>query len=85
MNKFIAVNKLLLLGFWLVFIVNIFMPFAAPAGQWIMWIGGAMLAVHLIEFVVMRKKLLNHGHSGLMNFVWVMLCGILYWKPLLRE
>ena len=56
MNKFIAVNKLLLLGFSLVLIVNIFMPFAAPAGQWLMWIGGAMLAVHLIEFVVMRKK-----------------------------
>ena len=85
MNKFIALNKLLGLGFWLVFIVNIFMPFAAAASQWIMWIGVAMLAVHLIEFVVMRKKLQSHGHSGLMNFVWVMLYGILYWKPLLRE
>ncbi len=85
MNKFIAVNKFLLLGFWLVVIVNIFMPFAAAAGQWIMWIGGAMLLVHLIEFVVMRKKLQNRGHSGVMNFVWIMLCGILYWKPLLSE
>ena len=85
MNKFIAINKFLLLGFWLVFIVNIFMPFAGAVGQWVMWIGGAMLVVHLIEFVVMRKKLQDQGHSGLINFVWIMLCGILYWKPLLRE
>ena len=85
MNKFIAFNKLLLLGFWLVFIINIFMPFAGAADQWIMLIGLAILIVHLIEFVVMRKKLQSRGLSGLMNFVWVTLFGVLYWKPLLRD
>ena len=85
MNKFIAFNKLLLLGFWLVFMVNIFMPFAGAVDQWVMLIGLAMLVVHLIEFVVMRKQLQSSGHSGLMNFVWVTLFGLLYWKPLLRD
>ncbi|MDG1495885.1 MAG: DUF1145 domain-containing protein [Porticoccaceae bacterium] len=85
MNKFIAFNKLILLGFWLAFIVNVFLPLAGAVGQWIMWIGAAMFAVHLIEFVVMRKELQRRGHSGSMDFVWIMLWGILYWKPLLRE
>jgi uncharacterized protein YhhL (DUF1145 family) len=85
MNKFIAFNKVLLLGFWLVFIVNIFMPFAGAADQWVMLIGLAMLIVHLIEFAVMRKKLRSRGHSGLTNFVSVTLFGVLYWKPLLRD
>ncbi|UVW34187.1 DUF1145 domain-containing protein [SAR92 clade bacterium H455] len=85
MNKVIAFNKLLLLGFWLVFTVNIFMPLAGAADQWVMLIGLAMLIVHLIEFFVMRKRLQSHGHSGLMNFAWVMLFGLFYWKPLLRD
>ncbi len=85
MDKFIAFNKLLLLGFWLVFIANIFMPLTGAADQWVMLIGMAMLIVHLIEFVVMRKQLQGRGHSGLMNFVWVTLFGLLYWKPLLRD
>ena len=85
MNTFVAFNKFLLLGFWLVFIVNIFMPFAAAAGQWIMWIGLAMLVVHLTEYAMVRKQLQSRDHSGLRDFVWVMLVGILYWKPLLRE
>ncbi|ETN91842.1 putative membrane protein [Gammaproteobacteria bacterium MOLA455] len=85
MNKFIAFNKLLLLGFWLVFTVNVFMPFAGAVDQWVMLIGLAMLIVHLIEFFVMRKRLQSHGLSGLMNFVWVMLFGLFYWKPLLRD
>jgi uncharacterized protein YhhL (DUF1145 family) len=85
MNKFIALNKLLLVGFWLVFMVNVFMPFAGTATQWIMWVGAAMLAVHLIEFVVMRKPLQSRGHTGMVNFVWIMLFGILYWKPMLRD
>jgi uncharacterized protein YhhL (DUF1145 family) len=84
MDKFIAFNKLLLLGFWLVFIVNVFMPFEGAVDQWVMLIGIAMLSVHLIEFVVMRKQLRSRGHSGLMNFARVMLFGLLYWKPLLR-
>ena len=85
MDKFIAFNKLLLLGFWLVFIVNVFMPFEGAMDQWVMLIGIAMLSVHLIEFVVMRKQLKSRGHSGLMNFVWVTLFGLFYWKPLLRD
>jgi uncharacterized protein YhhL (DUF1145 family) len=85
MNKFVAFNKLLLLGFWLVFAVNVFMPFAGAVDQWVMLIGLAMLVVHLIEFFVMRKRLKSRGHSGLMNFVSVTLFGLFYWKPLLRD
>jgi len=33
----------------------------------------------------MRKRLQGSGHSGAMNFLLVMLFGILYWKPLLRD
>ena len=85
MNKFIALNKLVLVCFWLAFMVNIGMPFAGAADQWVMLIGLAMFIVHLIEFFVMRKRLQGSGHSGAMNFFLVMLFGILYWKPLLRD
>jgi uncharacterized protein YhhL (DUF1145 family) len=77
MNKFIALNKLVLVCFC--------MPFAGAADQWVMLIGLAMFIVHLIEFFVMRKRLQGSGHSGAMNFLLVMLFGILYWKPLLRD
>ena len=84
MDKFIAFNKLLLLGFWLVFIVNVFLRFEVAMVLWVMLIGIALLSVHLIEFVLMLKQLRSRGHSGLMNFARVMLFGLLYWKPLLR-
>ena len=85
MDKFLALNKYLLIGFWLVFVVNLVMPIASDAGQWVLWIGVLMFVVHAVEFLVVRKKLHARGYSGMESLFWVLLLGILYWKPLLRE
>ena len=89
MKTFVALNKYLLLGFWLVFVLNLLAPgslsISASVSQWVNWIGLAMLVVHVLEFVAMRNKLASRGHAGAVNFVQVMLFGILYWKPLLRD
>ena len=85
MNKFIAFNKLILLGFWLAFIVNVFLPFAGAVGQWIMWIGLVILGVHLLELAVVYKRLQVAGHLTAHNVMWILVAGILHWRPLLRD
>jgi len=89
MKIFITLNKYLLAGFWLVFVTLLLAPYLLPisaeSSQWVNWIGILLLVVHLLEFFIKRNTLKVRGHSGVMNFVLVMLFGIIYWKPLLEE
>jgi uncharacterized protein YhhL (DUF1145 family) len=84
-NLFVKINKFMFLVLFAVFTVNLFVPFAGAAGQWIMWIGLAVLGVHLLELVVVYKKLQAGGHLSIQNILWILVAGILHWKPLLRE
>jgi uncharacterized protein YhhL (DUF1145 family) len=85
MSNLIMINKALFLALFLVFLANILMPFDGPAGEWIMWVGLAVLAVHILELVVMYKKLQAGGHLTIRNVIWILIAGILHWRPLLRE
>jgi len=85
MSNLIMINKALFLALFVVFLVNILMPFDNPAGQWIMWVGLGILAIHILELLVMYKKLRAGGHLTAKNVIWILIAGILHWKPLLRE
>lgn len=85
MNMFIKINKLMFLGLIALFVVNLVMPFAGAAGEWIMKIGLAVLGIHLLELAVIYKKLQAGGHVNAHNILWILVAGILHWRPLLRE
>lgn len=85
MNMFVKINKFMFLMLYAIFIVNLVLPFPGAAGQWIMWIGLAVLLAHVLELVVVYKKLQAGGHLSAHNILWILVAGILHWKPLLRE
>ncbi len=85
MKNFIAFNRYLLLGFWLAFLVNIAMPFNEPWGGSVMNVGLALLAIHLLELVLVYRKLKLIERAKPIDLCWVMLLGILHWRPLLRK
>ncbi len=86
MQNFIKINKYALLGFWLAFAVNVFMPLGGgEASMWIMRIGLALLAIHALELVVVFKGLKRIDRAAPADMVWVMLIGLFHWKPLLSK
>ena len=85
MSKLIVINKALFLALFVVYLVNILVPFDDPAGQWIMWVGLGIVGIHILELLVMYKKLQAGGHLTAKNVIWILIAGILHWKPLLRE
>jgi uncharacterized protein YhhL (DUF1145 family) len=50
-----------------------------------MWVGLGIVAIHVLELLVMYKKLRAGGHLTAKNVIWILIAGILHWKPLLRE
>ncbi len=85
MQNFIKINKYALLGFWLVFVINIFMPLADVAAMWVMRIGLALLAVHALELVFVYKGLKRIQRTAPLDLVLVMLVGLFHWRPLLAK
>ena len=84
MKMFVMINKALFLVLMAVFVLNLLMPFGGEAGQWIMRIGLVVLGVHVLELLVIYKKLQAAGHVTANNIFWILVAGILHWKPLLK-
>ena len=57
MKMFVMINKALFLVLFAVFVLNLLMPFGGDVGQWIMRIGLVVLGVHVLELLVIYKKL----------------------------
>ena len=85
MKSFFKMNIYGLMFFWLVFVVNIFMPLGEVAGQWIMGIGVALLVAHALELAVVYKRLQKVDRTKPMDMVWVLLIGLFHWVPLLKK
>ncbi|NNM12741.1 MAG: DUF1145 domain-containing protein, partial [Gammaproteobacteria bacterium] len=58
-----------LLIFWLVFLYSFINPFAQPYQMIIFWFGILLIVVHLLEFVVYRKKLDKFNAGGSKGFI----------------
>jgi uncharacterized protein YhhL (DUF1145 family) len=71
--------------FWLVYVLNFFVPWFASGRTIIFWAGNVMAIAHLFEFLIKRKPLHEAGESGVDSFVQTMLYGFLYWQPLLKK
>jgi putative membrane protein len=67
--------------FWLVALLNVFYPFAAPLGGWVNWAALAVLLAHVGELVLFGSRL-----RGLPLLWWqrlqVLLFGVLHLQTL---
>ena len=43
--------------FWLVALLNLLYPFAAPLGAWVNWLALAVLLAHVAEMLLFRARL----------------------------
>lgn len=85
MKMFNKINKLSLYVFWVAFVVNLVMPFQGNWGTGVLYIGLGLLAIHLLEFIVVFKKLKSIDKTSPKDFILVMLVGLFHWMPLLRK
>lgn len=82
---FNKMNKLGLYVFWIMFLVNLFMPFGGDIESIVLFIGVGLLVVHFIEFLVVFKKLKEIDRTSPMDFMMVMLVGLFHWLPLIKK
>jgi len=85
MKMFNKMNKLGLYVFWIMFLVNLFMPFGGDIESIVLFIGVGLLVVHFIEFLVVFKKLKEIDRTSPMDFMMVMLVGLFHWLPLIKK
>ena len=80
----ITLTKIVLVIFWVAWILSLLSMMPQPYGQTVMWIGIALLIIHLAEFLLLRSKLEEH-RGGKANFVGTMVFGFGYWLPYLKK
>ncbi|WP_457789715.1 DUF1145 domain-containing protein [Pseudomonas sp. PL-6] len=79
--KLLSFAKGALAMFWLVALLNLLYPFAAPLGGWVNWTALALLLAHLGELLLFRARL--HGRPGLWRQrLQVLLFGLLHLQTL---
>lgn len=79
--KLLSFAKGALAMFWLVALLNLFYPFAAPLGGWVNWAALLMLLAHVGELLLFRRRL-----NALPGLWWqrlqVLLFGVLHLRSL---
>jgi len=78
-------GKALILVFWVFFSYNLIKPFANPYETFFLWAGIFLLLIHLLEFFMQRKKLVEKNAGGILGFIQTMLFGLFYWLPILKK
>ncbi|MFI8744452.1 DUF1145 domain-containing protein [Pseudomonas sp. NPDC077186] len=79
--KLLSFAKGALAMFWLVALLNLFYPFAAPLDGWVNWTALALLLAHAFELLLFRARL--HGRPGLWRQrLQVLLFGLLHLQTL---
>ena len=79
--KLLSFAKGALAMFWLVALLNLFHPFAAPLGGWVNWAALALLLAHLGELLLFGSRL--RGRPGLWRqCLQVLLFGLLHLQTL---
>lgn len=68
--------------FWLVALLNVLYPFAAPLNAWLNWAAGLVLLVHVGEVLLFGPRLRGRPRPWLAR-VQVLLFGVLH-LPALR-
>lgn len=64
MKAFLGLGKLVTLAFWGTVLVNLLHPFAYPLNWLLSIAGGLILLIHLIEILVLGRRLKARAHPG---------------------
>ena len=83
-NLVIGLTKVALLAFWLACILSLISLIPKSYGQTILWIGGLVLLVHLVEYLFVKSKLAERSAENT-GFIQTLLFGFVYWLPVLKR
>ena len=83
---FYALNKIALVGFYLVTLASVFVALPAPLTpeitHWMQLGALGLFAAHLLEIVVFRKAVALYRGPFVVSALLTLLFGFLHWKPL---
>ncbi|KSR48030.1 DUF1145 domain-containing protein [Pseudomonas aeruginosa] len=77
MKALLGLGKLVTLAFWGTVLVNLLHPFAYPLNWLLSIAGGLILLIHLIEILVLGRRLKARAHPWLDRFQ-VLLFGVFH-------
>ncbi len=80
----IGLTQVALLAFWLACILSLISLIPNPYGQTILWIGGLVLLVHLVEDVFVKSRVAERSAENT-GFIQTLLFGFVYWLPVLKR
>ncbi len=78
------VTKVALLALWLACILSLVSVIPRPYGSTILWIGGLILLVHLVEYLFVKSGVAERN-GGNTDFIQNMLFGFAHWLPVLKR
>ena len=85
MNVFYAVAPAGLIALYLVSLVSVMVPALQDYSQILLLVSGALLVLHVVEYVVVKKRLDACPGSTARHFIKTVLFGFTYWVPLLKK
>ena len=77
--------KYLFLGFWVFFILNLVSSIFGISSTSIFRIGIFILILHVLELGFVYGKLKSIGRSSARDILSVLVFGLLFWRPLLKD
>ena len=80
----IGLTQVALLAFWLACILSLISLIPNPYGQTILWIGGSVLLVHLVEYVFVKSRVAERSAENT-GFIQPLLFGFVYWLRVLKR
>ena len=80
----IGLTQVALLAFWLACILSLISLIPNPYGQTILWIGGLVLLVHLVEYLFVKSRVAERSAENT-GFILTILFAFVYWLPALKR
>lgn len=84
MDKFFSVGSKLTLGFWVLPLAGL-LHLLGDWSSFFVTLGVIILAAHVLELVWKYGALKARGRAGPMDIVMVLLLGLFYWMPILKQ
>ena len=85
MVKFLKLNQPVCIILWLVIAYNLAFPLPGIFYSIFLYILPVLVIVHFFEWLVLRGKLAQRGHTGLKTFALVIIYGLFWWVPALHS
>lgn len=70
--------KLIILGFWIVVAAALVVPLPGDVNQTLIMTGGLILAIHLVEYFLYKKRIDDKGDGFSKSFFMTMVYGLAY-------